>query len=117
MMMPPMKVTHKAAPKAVAKLRRWASLRYVEIAVADSDFDRNVSGENITPTAKKATAVKNRVSQPIFDSVEFSLSLSFSVSHTHTLFALCFACSAVLLALPMDNKEAILSSTWLLERR
>ena len=30
-----------------------------------SDFDPKVSGENITPTAKKATAVKNRVIQAI----------------------------------------------------
>ena len=29
------------------------------------DFDPSVSGENITPMAKKATAVMNRLSQPI----------------------------------------------------
>lgn len=43
-------------------------LRYVETLVEfrPSDFDRNVSGgEKITPTPKKVTAVKNRVTQPI----------------------------------------------------
>lgn len=29
------------------------------------DFEPRVSGENMTPTAKKATAVMNRLSQPM----------------------------------------------------
>lgn len=32
------------------------------------DFDPSVSGENMTPTAKKATAVMNRVIQPMIRS-------------------------------------------------
>lgn len=72
MMMPPMKVTHKAAPKAVEKVRRWASLRKVEIWF--DEFEPNVSGENITPIAKNETATKNRLSQPIF----FSLILEYA---------------------------------------
>ena len=67
MMIPPMKVTQMAAPQVVEKLRRWASLMKMERLgeFGPSDFDPKVSGENITPTAKKATTVKNRVIQAI----------------------------------------------------
>lgn len=58
--MPPMKVTQRAAPQAVEKHRRCASLTN---DVIFADFDPNVSGENMTPIAKKATAVRNRVIQ------------------------------------------------------
>lgn len=67
MMMPPMKVTQRAAPQAVAKPRRWASFKTVA-AIGDfgpSELDPKISGENMTPTAKKDTAVRNRVSHPI----------------------------------------------------
>lgn len=76
-MIPPMKVTQRAAPQAVEKLSRWASLRQVESfgEWRPSDFDPKVSGENITPTAKKTTAVRNRVSQPIAPPNLFSLPL------------------------------------------
>lgn len=67
MMMPPMKVTQRAAPQAVEKQRRWASFRKGDSLdeLRPSDFDPNVSGENITPMAKKATAARNLVSQAI----------------------------------------------------
>lgn len=66
-MMPPMKVTQRAAPQAVEKQRRWASFRKGDSLdeLRPSDFDPNVSGENITPMAKKATAARNLVSQAI----------------------------------------------------
>lgn len=70
-MMPPMKVTQRAAPQAVAKQRRWESLR-AAISFDErlpSDFDPNVSGENITPTAKKVTATRNLDNQPISNGV------------------------------------------------
>lgn len=64
MMMPPMKVTQRAAPQAVEKQRRWASLMKVG---RFGDFDpNNVSGEKTTPIAKNDTAPKNLVNQPIF---------------------------------------------------
>lgn len=61
---PPIKVTQSAAPQAVEKHNKCASLTKVVIF---ADFDPNVSGENITPIAKKAIAVKNRVIQPMTD--------------------------------------------------
>lgn len=81
MMMPPTKVTQSAAPQAVEKLRRWASFNKVESfdEYWPSDFDPKVSGEKIIPTARKATAAKNRVNQAISDSRSvclFPLSLS-----------------------------------------
>lgn len=68
MMMPPMKVTQRAAPQAVAKQRRCASLRAVPSfprPPPPPSSDPNVSGENITPTAKNATATTKRLSHPI----------------------------------------------------
>lgn len=65
MMMPPMKVTQRAAPHEVAKQSRWASLATEAMADADSGRDPKRSGANTTPTAKKATAVRNRVDQAI----------------------------------------------------
>lgn len=69
MMIPPMKVAQSAAPQAVAKLSRWASFTNIKTFAGFSPFDRdpNVSGENITPAAKNATAARNLVSQPIAD--------------------------------------------------
>ena len=63
-MIPPMKVTQRAAPQAVEKHKRCASFTNVVIF---ADFDPNVSGENITPTAKKAIAVKNLVIHPMIE--------------------------------------------------
>lgn len=67
MMIPPMKVTQRAAPQAVEKQRRWAILREAESVdeYPPSDFDPNVSGEKRIPNARKATAARNRVSQAI----------------------------------------------------
>ena len=64
---PPMKVTQRAAPQADEKLRTWASLMKVESfgEYGPSGFDPKVSGEKMTPPAKKATAVKNLVIQAI----------------------------------------------------
>lgn len=60
MIMPPMKVTQRAAPQAVEKVRRCVNLTKVLIF---SDLEVNVSGENKTPAARKATAARNRVIQ------------------------------------------------------
>lgn len=72
MMIPPMKVTQRAAPQAVEKQRRWVSLTKVVIF---DDFDSNVSGENKTPIARNVTAPRNRVIHAImivcFELIEF----------------------------------------------
>lgn len=67
-MMPPMKVTQRAAPQAVEKLRRWESLRAMVSfdEYVPSELDPNVSGEKRIPNARNATAVRNLVSQDIF---------------------------------------------------
>lgn len=68
MMMPPMKVTHRAAPQAVEKQRRCANFS-ADTSTCEfwpSDFDPKVSGEKTTPTAKNATAVRNLVNHAIF---------------------------------------------------
>ena len=65
MMMPPMKVTQRAAPQQVAKQSRWASFAAETTIDADSGREPKRSGAKTTPTAKKATAVRNRVDHAI----------------------------------------------------
>lgn len=71
MMIPPMKVTQRAAPKPVEKQRRWAIFKEVERLeeYPPSDLDPKVSGEKRIPKARKATAARNRVSHAIFSVV------------------------------------------------
>lgn len=63
--MPPIKVTHREAPQAVAKARRWQSLAAVTAAAGASGPDPKTSGAKTTPTVKNATAVRKRVDHAI----------------------------------------------------
>ena len=66
MTMPPMKVTQSAAPQAVEKQRRWASLATATPAAERSEPPpRSVSGAKMTPAARNETAVRNRAAHPI----------------------------------------------------
>nr|CAB3490546.1 unnamed protein product [Digitaria exilis] len=61
--MPPMKVTQRPAPQAVAKARRWTSL--AAAAARPSPLRRSASGAKRTPAARNETAVRNRAAHPI----------------------------------------------------
>lgn len=61
MMMPPMKVTQRAVPQAVEKLRRWMSLRERRRREEEESPAWKASGAKRTPKAKKATAERKRV--------------------------------------------------------
>lgn len=69
MMMPPTKVTQRAAPKEVAKQRRCASLAAVARGESGergpAEEATRESGAKTTPTARKATAAMNLVAQPM----------------------------------------------------
>jgi len=67
MMMPPMKVTQRAAPKEVAKQRRWASFARETATAGESAVDPKNSGAKTTPAAKNATALRNLVDHAIGD--------------------------------------------------
>lgn len=65
MMMPPMKVTQRAAPNEVAKHKTWKSFARETASAGESALDPKTSGAKTTPAARNATAVRNRVDQAI----------------------------------------------------